>query len=366
MGKFLNARFDCITPYVPGEQPKGSYVKLNANETSVPPSPRVAEALDRPLIEALGRYADPHARPLKRAVAQALGVDERAVFVGNGSDEVLGFLFLTCLDQGDELAFPDISYGFYRDYATTFGLAGTEIPLTDNFEIDIAKFEAFPGPVVFANPNAPTGLALSPDEIERIVQAQPDRLVVVDEAYVDYGAESCVPLVERYENLVVVQTLSKSRNLAGAHIGFAVAHPGLVQDMEDIRFSFNPFTMSALTQAVGVAAMGDEAYLRQCAEAIVQQRERLGDELSQRGFEVMPSLTNFLFVRHDCFPQDSLAKALKSRGILIRHFDQPRITDWNRITVGTASEIDALLLALDDALAEVQALPGRGVEHGNA
>lgn len=353
MSLYLAERYQGVSPYVPGEQPGPGFVKLNANETTMPPSPQVRAALSDDLVEGLGRYADPHARPLKAALAQVLGVDEAAVFVGNGSDEVLGFLFLTCLDEGDALGFPDISYGFYRDYAATFGLKGVALPLRDDFTLDVPAFQQFEGAIVFANPNAPTGLALSPEAVRSIAEANPGRLVVVDEAYVDYGAESCVSLVEECPNVVVVQTFSKSRNLAGAHIGFAVGNPQLIQNMEDVRFSFNPFSMSALTQAVGVAAVEDGAYLRQCMDQVAEQRTRLVDQLERRGFQVLPSRTNFLFVHHPAFQGNELCEQLWCRFVLIRHFDEPRIRDWNRITVGTAQENEALLAALDDALGEV-------------
>ncbi len=352
MSRYLAERYQGVSPYVPGEQPGPGFVKLNANETTMPPSPRVREALSDALVESLGLYADPHARPLKAAVARALGVDEEAVFVGNGSDEVLGFLFLTTFEEGDALGFPDISYGFYRDYAATFGLAGSPVPLRDDFTLDIEGFRQFKGAVVFANPNAPTGLAVSPDDVRRIAEADPDRLVVVDEAYIDYGAETCVPLVRECPNVVVVQTFSKSRNLAGAHIGFAIGAPELIGNMEDIRFSFNPFSVSALTQAVGAAAVEDKDYLRQCVAQVTRERARLADALAQRGFQVLPSQTNFLFVHHPAFKGGELCDQLRRRAVLIRHFDQPRIRDWNRITVGTAQENDALLAALDDALGE--------------
>lgn len=353
MSKFLSSRYTNVQPYRPGLQLHDRpYVKLNANETSLPPSPAVRQALTDALVEGLGRYADPYCLEFRQTVAEVLGVSADEVFVGNGSDEVLAIAFRTFFDGETPVAFPDITYNFYRDWCTTFGTPFVEVPLKEDFTVDVDALAAFEGPVVLVNPNAPTGLALPVADIERIVQARPDRLVIVDEAYADYHGESCVPLVAANSNLIVVQTMSKSRNLAGAHIGYAVAQKDLIDDMRDIKFSTNPFNVSALTAAVGIAAMRDTAYLEQCMAEAAEQRARLADELSARGFAVLPSRTNFVFTRPEGLPAGELCEELQRRGVLVRHYNQPRIADWLRITVGTQEENTALLEALDDALAE--------------
>lgn len=345
MSEFLAKRYANITPYVPGEQPKDrAYVKLNSNETSVPPCPGVQRALADPeLFAGLGRYADPHCRPLREAVGDALGVSAESVFCGNGSDEVLGLLLLTFCDPGSPIAFPDISYGFYHDYSSTFGLDWHEIALRDDFTLDVDAFAAFPGTVVFPNPNAPTGLAISVADVERIVCAQPQRLVIVDEAYVDYGTQSAVPLVGKHRNLVVVHTMSKSRNLAGAHIGYAVASPDLVRDLDDVKFSFNPFNLSAPTMAVGIAAMRDAEYLRACTAAIEKTRESTREALESMGFTVLPSKANFLFATHPDLPAAQWCAELRDAGVLTRHYRTPRIENWLRVTVGTDAEMEVFL-----------------------
>lgn len=357
VSQFLSSRYTNVQPYRPGLQLHDRpYVKLNANETSMPPSPAVRAALTDALIDGLGRYADPHCLAFREAVAEVLGVSVEEVFVGNGSDEVLAIAFRTFFDDETPVAFSDITYNFYRDWCTTFGAPFTEVPLNEDFTVNVRALEAFEGHVVLVNPNAPTGIALPIEDIERIVRARPDRLVIVDEAYVDYSDETCVPLVRRYKNLIVVQTMSKSRNLAGAHIGFAVGRKELIDDMRDIKFSTNPFNVSSLTAAIGIAAVKDTDYLEQCMEAVAKQRAFLVDELRWRRFAVLPSKTNFVFTRPVGMGAAELCRELQRRGVLVRHYDQPRIADWLRITVGTPEENAALLDALDDCLFEAVGL----------
>lgn len=348
---FLNPRYAGITPYVPGEQPKDrAYVRLNSNETSLPPSPAVRAALNDALVDGLGRYADPHCMPLREAIAERFGVGAESVFVGNGSDEVLGLLFLAFFGGDARVCFPDITYGFYRDYCGTFGVRFREVALLDDFTLDVDAFAATEEHVVIANPNAPTGLCVPSSDIARIVEARPGRLVIVDEAYVDYGGKSCVPLVADHPNLVVVQTMSKSRNLAGAHIGYAIADPRIVRDLGDIKFSFNPFNLSAPTMAIGIAAMADEAYLAACTGRIIEERGRTMAELTRRGFTVLSSRANFVFATHPALPAEAWNQGLRERGVLCRHYGQARIRDWLRITIGTRDEMDAFLSATDDVL----------------
>ncbi|MBR3234052.1 MAG: histidinol-phosphate transaminase [Atopobiaceae bacterium] len=345
MSEFLASKYAGLSPYVPGEQPRDrAYVKLNANETSVPPCSGVAQALADPALAAgLGRYADPHCMALRKAVAQKYGLDASEVFCGNGSDEVLGFLLLTFCEQGSRISFPDITYGFYRDFSATQGLAWTQIPLRDDFTLDVEAFAAFDGMVVFPNPNAPTGLAISCDDVVRIADAHPERLVIVDEAYVDYGNESCAPLVRKHRNLVVVHTMSKSRNLAGAHIGWCLAQADLIQDLNDIKFSFNPFNLSAPTMAIGIAALEDEEYFRKCTTTICETRDRTIRTLEDMGFTVLPSATNFVFATHPSLPATEWCARLREAGVLTRYYNAPRIDNWLRVTVGTPEEMDVFL-----------------------
>ena len=345
MSEFLAEKYAGLSPYVPGEQPHDRpYVKLNANETSVPPCPGVARALANPeLVAGLGRYADPHCLPLREAIAATYGVTADEVFCGNGSDEVLGFLLLTFCEPGSRIAFPDVSYGFYHDFSATQGLRWEEIALREDFSLDIEAFAAFEGTVIFPNPNAPTGLAISPDDVTRICAAHPERLVIVDEAYVDYGSQSCVPLVREHRNLVVVHTMSKSRNLAGAHIGWCIAQADLVSDLSDIKFSFNPFNLSAPTMAIGIAALGDEAYFRACTAAICETRAQTTAALEQLGFTVLPSKTNFVFAGHPTLQAASWCGKLRAAGVLTRHYPAPRIDNWLRITIGTPDEMTVFL-----------------------
>jgi len=341
MSEFLAPRFAGLSPYVPGEQPKDrTYVKLNANETSVAPCPGVARALADPaLIAGLGKYADPHCLPLREAIAKASGFSAAEVFCGNGSDEVLGFLLLTFCEPGSKIAFPDVTYGFYRDYSATYGLDWHELPLREDFTLDVDAFADFEGTVVFANPNAPTGLAISPDEVARICATHPERLVIVDEAYVDYGSQSCDTLTRTHRNLVVVHTMSKSYNLAGAHIGWCVAQADLVKDLNDLKFSFNPFNLSAPTMAVGIAAIEDRAYMQACAARICETRDEVAAQLRELGFEVLPSVTNFFFATHPTLAAADWCARLREAGVLTRYYKAPRIDNWLRVTVGTPEEM---------------------------
>ncbi|MCR5583648.1 MAG: aminotransferase class I/II-fold pyridoxal phosphate-dependent enzyme [Eggerthellaceae bacterium] len=348
---FLNSRYTGMTPYVPGEQPTDrAYVKLNSNETSLPPSPAVRAAINDALIDGLGRYADPHCMPLRRAIADHFGLDPACVFAGNGSDEVLGLLFLAFLGSDAPACFPDITYGFYRDYCGTFGVPYREIPLRGDFTLDVDAFAQASEHVIIANPNAPTGLRIPTAEVECIAQANPSRLVIVDEAYVDYGSESCIPLVENNPNLIVVHTMSKSRNLAGAHIGYAIAAPDIVSDLNDVKFSFNPFNLSAPTMTIGIAALSDEEHFHACTQAIIHERKRTIDALEQRGFTVLHSHANFVFACHPTLNGATWNAELRKRGVLCRHYAMPRIERWLRITVGTRQEMDAFLKATDDIL----------------
>lgn len=345
MSEFLASRYANACPYHPGEQPKDrSYIKLNANETSVVPSPKVHEALADPALwQGLGKYADPHCMPLREAVAAAYDLTPAEVFVGNGSDEVLGFIMQTFFQPGTQICFPDITYGFYHDYAATFNLDWETIALKDDFTLDVDAFCASDRHVLIANPNAPTGLAISSEDVERICDSHPERLVVLDEAYADFAGTTCIPLVRKHRNLIVVQTMSKSRNLAGAHIGYAIAQEDLIRDLDDIKFSFNPFNLSAPTMAIGIAALSDPAYYRQTVATTVRTRDESIWSLQEMGFRVLPSQTNFLFATHPTLAADDWCQQLRAAGILTRHYSTPRISNWLRITVGTPDEMEAFI-----------------------
>ncbi len=341
-----------LTPYVPGEQPKtGRYVKLNTNENPYPPSPRVLEAIAREVSAALRLYPDPDALLFKSAVSEAHGVPVSSVFAGNGSDEVLAHAFCALLKHDRPLLFPDVTYSFYPVYCGLYGIDYRTVPLTERFEIRVEDYAVPNGGVIFPNPNAPTGCLLSLDKIEWLARQNADSVLVVDEAYVDFGGESAIPLTRRHSNLLVVQTLSKSRSLAGLRLGFAVGHPDLVEALERVRNSFNSYPLDRLAIAGGAAAMADRRYFEETRDRIVRSRERLFRELVSLGFSVLPSAANFLFATHPERPARSLLGALRERGFLVRHFDRPRISGYLRITVGTEEECEGLVATLREILA---------------
>lgn len=345
MSEFLSPRYATMTPYVPGEQPKDrTYIKLNANEATVAPSPKVAEALADPaLFGALNRYADPRCLPLREAVATHYGLTSDEVFVGNGSDEVLALIFLTFMQPGDRLAFPDVTYGLYHDYASTFNLEYEEIALHDDWSLDVDAFAASTAHVVFSNPNAPTGLRVSHEDVSRIAEAHPERLVIIDEAYVDFGSKTCAQMVRNHRNLIVVQTMSKSRNLAGAHIGYAFAQADLVSDLRDIKFSFNPFNVSAPTMAIGMAALADDEFFRAYTASVCEERDATEQALRALGCTVTKSHTNFVFATHPSIAAEDWQAQLREAGILVRRFAGPRTGNWLRVSVGTHDEMAAFL-----------------------
>ncbi|MGN0141047.1 MAG: histidinol-phosphate transaminase [Roseburia sp.] len=355
MSIFLVDEYKNMEPYVPGEQPKDKpYIKLNANETSMPPSPKVFEAISKSEVWAMSYYADPHCHEFRRAVAEVYGVTEDEVFVGNGADEVLSFCLMSFFRPGMKINFPDITYGFYRTYAKTYRLDMREIPVKEDFSIDINDYMGLDGDIIFANPNNPTGLAVPVADIERLVKANPERMVVVDEAYADYAEESCLPLATKYPNLVVVRTFSKSRNMAGAHVGFAVASKEIVEDMNKIKFSFNPFNLNSITMAAGIAAVKDTDYLHECVERIKRNREHTKVELEKLGFRVIPSKANFLFVTHDEISASELCAKLKEEGILTRHFADEKLDKYLRITIGTEQEMEVVLIAIKEILEDMK------------
>lgn len=353
MSRFADDSVKDLAPYVPGEQPQDmQYVKLNTNESPFAPSPKVIAALNKEERRKLRLYSDPETKELDCAIAEYLGVDRNMVLSGNGSDEILAFIFRTfCGKKG--MACPDVSYGFYPVFCQMFGIKYVPVPLDENFEINVDLYENVSDNVIIANPNAQTGVFLPLDKVEKLVCQNKDRLVAVDEAYVDFGGESAVPLVKKHDNLIVVQTFSKSRQLAGARIGFAVADSKLIADLKTVKFSFNPYNVNRLSMIAGREAMKDAAYFNACRKKIMSARAYLVKGLKARGFEVLPSLANFVLAKSDRIGGEELYKRLKARGVLVRHLSDRRITNFVRITVGTRQNVNALFAALDGVLGEL-------------
>lgn len=358
MSKFWSAVVSGLTPYVPGEQPKlANLVKLNTNENPYGPSPRVIEALKRESCETLRLYPDPNAQVVKQAIAAFHGLNPAQVFVGNGSDEVLAHVFLALLKHEKPILFPDISYSFYPVYCALYGIDYRTPPLSENFEIRVDDYfnegGGQCGGIVFPNPNAPTGCLVPLSEIERLLEANTESVVVIDEAYVDFGGKhipSAIPLIDRYPNLLVVQTLSKSRSLAGLRVGFALGHNDLIEALERVKNSFNSYPLDRLAIAGAVAAFADKTYFEQTRQAVIKSRETLVGNLEKLGFIVLPSKANFVFARHPGKDGENLAAALRQRGIIVRHFRLPRIDQFLRITVGTDEQCQALVDALTGIL----------------
>ncbi len=346
MSRFFSEKYAALEPYTPGEQPQDmQYVKLNTNESPFPPSEkalRAAAAALRPLQ----LYSDPECRILREKLAARYGVAPEEVLVANGSDEALNFCFMAFCDARIGAAFPDISYGFYPVFAQLNGVSYEEIPLTEDFSVDAGDYCGVGKTVFLANPNAPTGKCLPPAEIERILQSNPDNVVVIDEAYVDFGGESCIPLVHAYENLLVVQTFSKSRSLAGGRLGYVIGNRALIRDLDTLRYSTNPYNVNSATLALGAAILDDEETTRANCAAIAATRADTVAALRALGFEVLNSCANFVFARTPAMDGGTLYQALKARGVLVRHFTKPRIAQFNRITIGTPEQMDALLTAI--------------------
>ncbi|MBQ8111112.1 MAG: histidinol-phosphate transaminase [Clostridia bacterium] len=350
MSSYLSKRYQALEAYTPGEQPRDMrYVKLNTNESPYPPSPGVLEAVTAEAGR-LQLYSDPVCAELRDALAARYGVKRENVFVSNGSDDILNFAFMAFAGDSVPACFPDISYGFYRVYADLHGIDSRQIPLKPDFSVAAGDYMNLDGFIAIANPNAPTGMALSRDEIEGIVKANPGHVVLIDEAYVDFGAESCVPLTSKYDNLLVVQTFSKSRSMAGARLGFAIASEGLIADLEKIKYSTNPYSVNRMTLAAGIAALAADDYNMENCRRVMKTREATAARLRDMGFEVLPSLSNFLFARCPGQSGEALYLALKRRGVLVRHFSDARIADFLRISIGTPEQMDVLFEKLSEIL----------------
>lgn len=352
MSRFLKEAYKNLVPYVPGEQPRdfSSYIKLNTNESPFPPSPKATACLTEEEGEKLRLYSDPESKAATEAIADYYGLKAENVLVTNGSDEALEFVFGAFFDEKREVCFPDITYGFYPSCCRFFGLKINEVPLKEDFTVDVEALVNTDKNVVIANPNAPTGIALSIADIKRILDANRERLVVVDEAYVDFGAYSCVSLINDYENLIVVQTFSKSRSLAGARLGIILSNEQIVRDLNSVKYSFNPYNVGRLASLVGTEAIKDADYFNYCRAEIMKNRAVCARELKKMGFQVLDSSANFLFARHEKVGGEFLYRELKKRGVLVRHFDKPRIEDFIRITIGTAEQMRAFLAAVKEII----------------
>ncbi len=352
MSRFLNEKFSSLEAYTPGEQPRDmKYIKLNTNESPFPPSAGVVAAISAQEVEKLRLYPDPECRELKESIADLYGVERENVFLSNGSDDILNFTFMAFFDKKGVL-FPDISYGFYKVYADLYKLDYKMIPLCEDFSIDYKQYLNSGRNVVIANPNAPTGMTLSLDEVEQIVATNREAVVLIDEAYVDFGGESCVELTKKYDNLIVCCTYSKSRSLAGARLGFAIADRGLISDLEKIKYSTNPYNINRLTMLAGIAAIKDNDYYMDNCRRIMENRAFATEKLKKLGFCVLDSKANFIFAKSDKISGEKLYLELKKRGILVRHFTSERIKEYNRITIGTREEMEAFVKTVKEILGE--------------
>lgn len=355
MSRFFSHKYDALTPYVPGEQPRdmARYVKLNTNESPFPPS-EAAMRYARERLRSLNLYSDPTTKEVVALLSKRLGVGEDEVLLTNGSDEILNFAFMAFCDAEHPAAFPDITYGFYPVFARLNGVEYEGIPLNEDFTVNCGDYEGIHRTIFIANPNAPTGIALSVSEIERIVASNPDNVVVIDEAYVDFGGESCVPLIHRYDNLLVTQTFSKSRSMAGGRLGFGVGCARLIADLNTIKYSTNPYNVNSLTLAVAEGILRDEETVKENCRVIAENRAFTLDELKKRGFTATDSRANFVFAGTNEIPGGELCAKLKEKGVLVRHFDIPRIREYLRITVGTRAQMEALLNAIDEIRREIK------------
>ncbi len=352
MSRFLDSKYDKLKPYTPGEQPKvnGRLVKLNTNENPYPPAPGVMEILTREEAEKLKLYSDPEAGVLIEAIADHFDLGKEQIIAGNGSDEILAFTFMVFGGKMGKVYYPEISYSFYPVYCDVFGAEGIKVPLKSDFSIDPQDYFDVDGTIIITNPNAPTGIALGLDEIEAILVNNPENLVVIDEAYVDFGAQSAVSLIDRFDNLLVVQTFSKSRSLAGARIGFAMGNREIIADLNRIRFSFNPYNLNRLSILAGAKAIKDEAYFQKTCERIKETRDTFVKKMKSLGFHVLPSKANFVFVTCPDISGEDYFTKLRKYNIIVRHFSDEKISNYVRITIGTPEEMELLLAATEEIL----------------
>ena len=353
MSRFFSDKYAALKPYVPGEQPKDTqYVKLNTNESPFAPPQSVVDAAENE-AKKLQLYSDPECTALVEKAAEVWQVKKTQIFMGNGSDEVLNFAFMAFCDKNHPIVFPDITYGFYTVFADLHGIPYTQIPLKEDFSVDYRDYIGIGKNIVIANPNAPTGLALTRVQVEEIVKSNPNNVVIIDEAYVDFGGESCVSLIDKYDNLLVTQTFSKSRSLAGGRLGVGFANEALIADLNTIKYSTNPYNINRMTAAAGYAVLCEKEWFETSCKTIQENRAYTTEQLTKMGFEVLDSKTNFVFARSQAIAGEELYLALKKRGVLVRHFSGAKIKDFNRITIGTKEQMDILLNAVREILQEV-------------
>ena len=344
MSKFWSKRTHELDPYTPGEQPQDQqYIKLNTNENPYPPSPDAIAAMKEASGEAMRLYPDPNATILKEAIAEYFSLEPNQVFVGNSSDEVLAHTFVALLKHNKPLLFPDISYSFYPAYCSLFGINSKLVPLADDFTITVSDYKQENGGIIFPNPNAPSGIALSLSEVEEILKANPDSVVVVDEAYIDFGGVSAAPLISRYPNLLITQTFSKSRSLAGLRVGFAIGNKELINGLERVKNSFNSYPLDRAAIAGATASIKDQSYFKESCNKIIYTREKTTASLEAMNFLVLPSKANFIFAKPNDFDAQDLYLKLKENGVLVRYFNSPRINGFLRITIGTDEEMTIFL-----------------------
>ena len=354
MSRFFSSKFEKLTPYTPGEQPGDmKYIKLNTNESPYPPSEK-GRKMAAEEAKKVQLYSDPECRNLVKEGAKAFGVREDEIIFTNGSDEVLNFAFMAFCDEKTPAVFCDITYGFYKVFARLNGVPYREIPLKEDFSVPVEKFYGQKSTVFLANPNAPTGLSLSVSEIEKILQENPENVVVIDEAYVDFGGESVIPLIHKYDNLLVTGTFSKSRSLAGARLGFGIASSSMIRDLNTMRFSTNPYNVNRMTMAFGVGTLQDEDYVRKNCEKICKTREWVSEKMKEIGFTMTDSKANFIFAKHKEADGKKIYLALKEKGVLVRHFDTPTLSPYNRITIGSREEMEIFLAKLEEVLEELK------------
>lgn len=351
MSQFWSSLVHQLKPYVPGEQPKDKkYIKLNTNENPYPPSPKVMQAITDSTDEQLRLYPDPSCDDLKKELADYFGLQKDEVFVGNGSDEVLAFAFQTFFNPGDTILFPDITYSFYPVYCNLYQVNYKHVPVTEDFSLPVEDFFIENQGIIFPNPNAPTGKFLPLEEIERIIESQPNHVVIIDEAYIDFGGETAASLIHKYPNLLVVQTFSKSRSLAGLRIGFALGQKELIDGLERVKNSFNSYTIDRVALAAGVESLKDESYFEETRQKVINTRERVTESLIEKGFTVIPSHSNFVFISHSDHSAKELFMGLREQGVLVRYFDKPRINEYLRVSIGTDDEMDTFLHVVEDLI----------------
>lgn len=351
MSNFLDSKYSSLVPYTPGEQPKDmQYIKLNTNESPFAPSKKAQEMAAK-AAKKLQLYSDPECRDLVKTAAEYFGVEADEIIFTNGSDEVLNFAFMAFCEQG--AIFPNITYGFYSVFAELNGVKYNEIPLMDDFSVNVSDYIGVNKAVFLANPNAPTGIALSVEDIEKIVKSNPNNVVIIDEAYVDFGAKSVVPLIKKYDNLLVTQTFSKSRSLAGGRLGFGIGSKQLISDLNTIKYSTNPYNVNSLTAAAGIGSLLDDNYIKENCNKIIENREYLVSELKKLDFTMTDSLANFIFAKHSTVSGKDIYLKLKEKGVLVRHFDKERLKDYTRITIGSREQLDVLIEKLKEILEEL-------------